>query len=174
MAGVLAAEGLQTERERKLNLLVTVLLIIMINIYTTDSIGAVLEKIAQGLRYIWPDPDYEVANASAISYRRYQVGARPMVALFQEVCQPMASPDTPGAFMFGLRLMALDGTTEDVPDTAANAAVFGRHQSDRRCRGSTWSSAAPTPLSTLVSGPITPANGLVAFDYYAQSSLVCC
>jgi hypothetical protein len=131
MAGVLAAEGLQTERERKLNLLVTVLLIIMINIYTTDSIGAVLEKIAQGLRYIWPDPDYEVANASAISYRRYQVGARPMVALFQEVCQPMASPDTPGAFMFGLRLMALDGTTEDVPHTAANAAVFGRHQSDR-------------------------------------------
>ena len=36
IAGVLAAEGLQTERERKLNLLVTVLLIIMINIYTTD------------------------------------------------------------------------------------------------------------------------------------------
>ena len=131
IARVLAAEGLQTERERKLNLLVTVLLIIMINIYTTDSIGAVLEKIAQGLRYIWPDPDYEVANASAISYRRYQVGARPMVTLFQEVCQPMASPDTPGAFMFGLRLMALDGTTETVPDTPANAAVFGRHQSDR-------------------------------------------
>lgn len=131
IAGVLAAEGMQTERERKLNLLVTVLLIIMINIYTTDSIGAVLEKIAQGLRYIWPDPDYQVANASAISYRRYQVGARPLVALFQEVCQPLATPDTPGAFMFGLRLMALDGTTEDVPDTPANAAVFGRHQSDR-------------------------------------------
>ena len=131
IAGVLSAEGLQTERERKLNLWVTVLLIIMINIYTTDSIGAVLEKIAQGLRYIWPDPDYQVANASAISYRRYQVGARPLVALFQQVCQPLASPDTPGAFQFGLRLMALDGTTEDVPDTPANAAAFGRHQSGR-------------------------------------------
>ena len=55
IAGVLTAEGLQTERERKLNLWVTVLLIIMINIYTTDSIGTVLEKIGQGLRYIWPD-----------------------------------------------------------------------------------------------------------------------
>ena len=131
IAGVLSAEGLQTERERKLNLLVTVLLLIMINIYTTDAIGAVLEKIAQGLRYIWPDPDYQVANASAISYRRYQVGARPMVALFQQVCQPLATLDTPGAFMFGLRLMALDGTTENVPDTAANAAVFGRHQNNR-------------------------------------------
>ena len=131
IAGVLTAEGLQTERERKLNLWVTVLLIIMINIYTTDSIGAVLEKIGQGLRYIWPDPDYQVANASAISYRRYQVGARPLVALFQQVCQPLASPDTPGAFMFGLRLMAIDGTKEDVPDTPENAAVFGRHHTDR-------------------------------------------
>ena len=128
---VLEAEGLQTERERKLNLWVTVLLIIMINIYTTEAMGAVLEKIAQGLRYIWPNPDYQVANASAISYRRYQVGARPMVALFQHVCQPLATVETPGAFLFGLRLMAIDGTTEDVPDTPANAAVFGRHQSDR-------------------------------------------
>ena len=131
VVSVLTAAGLQTERERKLNLWVTVLLIIMINIYTTDSIGAVLEKIAQGLRYIWPDPDYQVANASAISYRRYQVGTRPLVALFHQVCQPLASPDTPGAFLFGLRLMALDGTTEDVPDTPANAAAFGRHHSDR-------------------------------------------
>ena len=131
IAGVLVGEGLQTERERKLNLWLTVLLIIMINIYTTDSIGAVLEKIAQGLRYIWPDPDYQVANASAISYRRYQVGARPLVALFHQVCQPLATPDTPGAFLVGLRLMALDGTTEDVPDTPANAVAFGRHQSDR-------------------------------------------
>ncbi|NJN99871.1 MAG: IS4 family transposase [Anaerolineales bacterium] len=131
IAAVLAAEGRLTARERKLNLLVTVLLIIMMNLYTADSIGAVLEKMAQGLRYIWPDPDYQVPNASAVSYRRDQVGARPVVALFHQVCRPLAEPDTPGAFLFGLRLMALDGTTEDVPDTPANAAAFGRHESDR-------------------------------------------
>ena len=126
IAAVLAAEGRATERERKLNLLVTVRLIIMLNIYTSDAMSAVLEKMAQGLRYIWPDPDYVLPNASAISYRRDQVGARAMVALFHQVCQPLATPDTPGAFLFGLRLMALDGTTEDVPDTPANGAVFGR------------------------------------------------
>jgi len=131
IAAILEAEGQQTERERKLNLLVTVLLVIMLNIYTTYSIGDVLEKMVQGLRYIWPDPDYVIPNDSAISYRRYQVGARPMVALFHQVCQPLATSATPGAFLFGLRLMALDGTTEDVPDTPANAATFGRHQSDR-------------------------------------------
>ena len=131
IAGVLAAEGRLTHRERKLNLLVTVLLVIMINIYTSDSMADVLEKMAQGLRYIWPDPDYRVPNASAISYRRYQLGARPLVALFHQVCQPIASPDTPGAFLFGLRLMAIDGATEDVPDTPANVAVFGRYQAAR-------------------------------------------
>jgi hypothetical protein len=131
IAAVLAAEGRFTERERKLNLLVTVLLVIMMNLYTADSIGAVLEKMAQGLRYIWPDPDYQVPNASAVSYRRDQVGARPVVALFHQICQPLAEPDTPGAFLFGLRLMAIDGTTEDVPDTPANEAAFGRHESDR-------------------------------------------
>ena len=131
IAAVLAAEGRFTERERKLNLPVTVLLVIMMNLYTTDAIGAVLEKMAQGLRYIWPDPDYQVPNASAVSYRRDQGGARPVVALFHQVCQPLAEPDTPGAFLFGLRLMALDGTTEDVADTPANVAAFGRHESDR-------------------------------------------
>jgi len=128
---VLAAEGQLTQRERKLNLIVTVLLVIMMNIYTSDSMADVLEKMAQGLRYIWPDPDYVMPNASAITYRRYQVGARPMVALFHQVCQPLASPDTPGAFLFGLRLMAIDGSTDDVPDTPANVAVFGRHQGQR-------------------------------------------
>jgi hypothetical protein len=131
IAAVLAAEGRFTERERKLNLLVTVLLMIMINLYTADSIGAVLEKMSQGLRYIWPDPDYLVPNPSAVSYRRDQVGARPMVTLFHQVCQPLAEPNTPGAFLFGLRLMALDGTTEAVADTPANVAAFGRHESGR-------------------------------------------
>jgi hypothetical protein len=131
IVAILAAEGRQTQRERKLNLWVTVLWVIMLNLYTSCSMSEVLEKMAQGLRYIWPDPDYIVPNDSALSYRRYQVGARPLVALFHEVCQPLATPTTPGAFLFGLRLMALDGTTEDVADTPANAATFGRHQSDR-------------------------------------------
>lgn len=42
----------------------------------------------------------------------------------------MATPQTPGAFRFGRRLMAIDGTVEDLPDTPENVAVFGRHHSD--------------------------------------------
>lgn len=127
----LEAEGVETIRERKLNMVVVVLLVIALNIYTYLSIGHAMRKIAQGLRFIWCDPDYEPPQDSAITYRRYQLGARPLVNLFHRVCRPMATVETPGAFLFGLRLMAIDGSTEDVPDTPANAAVFGRHQGDR-------------------------------------------
>jgi hypothetical protein len=127
----LDAEGVQAQRERKLSLAVTMLVVIAMNLYTQVPIGHVLRKLAQGLRLIWPDPAYAVPTASAITYRRYQLGARPLVALFQQVCQPIATPQTPGAFLFGLRLMALDGTVEDVPDTPANAKAFGRPTNDR-------------------------------------------
>jgi hypothetical protein len=127
----LAAEGVETIRERKLNLLVVVMLIIVMNLYTHVSIGGVMKKLGRGLRYVWPNPDYRLPGASAIVYRRKQLGARPMVHLFHQVCQPLAQANTPGAFLFGLRLMGIDGSVEDVPDTPENAKVFGRHHSDR-------------------------------------------
>ncbi len=33
--------------------------------------------------------------------------------------------ETPGAFLGGLRVMAIDGTVLDVPDSQNNALVFG-------------------------------------------------
>lgn len=128
---VLADHSLVTERERKLSLVVTLFLTITLHLFTGLSLGHVLQKMAQGLRFIWSDPDYRVAGASAITYRRYQLGARPLVALFHRICRPLATPRTPGAFLFGLRLMAIDGTVEDVADTPANVAAFGRYHGHR-------------------------------------------
>ena len=76
-------------------------------------------------------PPAAIRAAAAIAQARARLGARPVVALFHAVCRPLATEQTPGAFLFGLRLMALDGTTEDVPDSPANARTFGRHHSDR-------------------------------------------
>jgi hypothetical protein len=123
--------GVQEVRERKLSMVTVVLLTIAMGIYTRLSLGDVMGQVARGLRYIWPNPDYTVPKDSAIAYRRYQLGARPVVNLFHRVCRPMATPETPGAFLFGLRLMAFDGTVEDVPDTPENVAAFGRHTGSR-------------------------------------------
>ncbi|WP_246605521.1 hypothetical protein [Sphaerospermopsis torques-reginae] len=48
-----------------------------------------------------------------------------MTRLFEMVAKPLATIQTPGAFLGNLRLMAIDGTVFDVPDTPANAKVFG-------------------------------------------------
>lgn len=127
----LEAENIQTSRVRKLNLLVTVLIIVGMNLYPYLSIGHVMQKMGRGLRFIWPDPNYDVVKDSALSYRRYQVSPRVMVRLFRQICRPIATPDTKGAFLFDLRMMAIDGTEETIPDTPANEAVFGRHHTGR-------------------------------------------
>jgi hypothetical protein len=131
IAQVLAAEGVAAQRVRKLDLPLTLLVIIGMNIYPYLSIGHVIQKLARGLRFIWPDADYEVPKDSAMSYRRYQLGVPVMARLFRHICRPIATPETKGAFCFGLRTMAIDGTTETLPDTPANAAVFGRHHTNR-------------------------------------------
>ncbi len=128
---VIAQEGVGEARQRRLTMVLVVWLVIALHLFPSVSIGGVLRKLARGLRFIWFDPSISLPTDSAIAYRRAQLGARPIVGLFKQVCQPIATPQTRGAFLFGLRAMALDGTTEDVPDTPANAAVFGRHTSAR-------------------------------------------
>ena len=128
---VIADLGVGEQRVRKLPAGVTLLLCIAMGLFTNMALEQVLHKMVKGLRYIWPDPNYRTATKSAISQARQRLGARPVVEVFHRVCHPLASEATPGAFLFGLRLMALDGTTEDVPDSPANAAYFGRHQGPR-------------------------------------------
>src|SRR2546429_7058930 len=53
-------------------------------------------------------------------------GPEPLRALFAAVCTPMATETTAGAFYRGWRLVAVDGTTFDVPDSVANVGYFGR------------------------------------------------
>ena len=89
---VVAAHGPPQCRDRKLNAALTVLLVIAMHLYTHLSLGHVLRQLAVGLRYIWPDARYVVAGDAAISYRRYQLGPRPLMALFRRVCRPMATP----------------------------------------------------------------------------------
>jgi hypothetical protein len=54
-----------------------------------------------------------------------------MARLFKAVCQPLATPATLGGFAYGLRLVALDGSVDEVPDSEANSAYFGRSSTQR-------------------------------------------
>ena len=124
----LATYGPGGTRKRRLTLQAVVWLVIVMHLFSQSSVAHVFQHLVRGLRFLWPDPLYQVPGDAALSYRRYQLGAKPLVALFHAICRPMATQETQGAFLFGLRLMAIDGTTEDVADTPENVRAFGRHQ----------------------------------------------
>lgn len=67
-----------------------------------------------------------LAGKAAISHARGRLGAEPMGKLFERVARPLAGPDTPGCWLAGRRLVAIDGTCLDLADTPANDGFFGR------------------------------------------------
>lgn len=67
-----------------------------------------------------------LANKAAISHARDRLGPEPMALLFERVARPLAAKETPGCWLAGRRLVAVDGTCLDLPDTPANDSHFGR------------------------------------------------
>lgn len=67
---------------------------------------------------------------SSLCEARQRLGVEPVRQLHAAVVRPLARLDTPGAFYHGLRLMAIDGTVLDVPDSPANGE-FGRSSGGR-------------------------------------------
>jgi hypothetical protein len=74
---------------------------------------------------------WRVPTTAAIGRARLRLGPEPLRALFTRVCRPVAVARTQGAWYRRWRLVAVDGTVFDVPDTAANAQFFGRPGTSR-------------------------------------------
>lgn len=115
------------ERKRKLPSQLVVCLVIAMSLWSSDSMGTVLKSLVNGLSRQWTrlGQYWKVPSSSSISEARQRVGCRVMSQLFERIVRPLATPETPLAFLGGLRIMAVDGTVLDVPDSQANAKVFG-------------------------------------------------
>ncbi len=144
IAAALAEAGRSTRRVRKITLEAAIWLVLGMNLFAQVSIDYVWERLTAGLRLLSAldnaDDRRLLPSKSALCARRYQLGPRPLRKLFERVCRPLAAPGTCGAFLGGLRLMAIDGHMEDTPDTRENSAVFGR------CTGGRGHSAFPQVL----------------------------
>jgi hypothetical protein len=82
--------------------------------------------IPQVWRRLHPGADGPDPVESAFCQARDRLGVPPLRRLFDEVARPMATHQTVGASYRGWRLMGLDGTALDLPDTPDDARVFGR------------------------------------------------
>ena len=73
-----------------------------------------------------------LADKSAITKARVRLGADAAQGSCSRAWpRPLAGPDTPGAWYRGRRLVSLDGTTIDLPDTPDLEQRFGRPAASR-------------------------------------------
>lgn len=95
-------------------------------LFSSGSYQEVMRSLVAGLEWInhrylpWHLP-----TKAAIFKARSRLGYEVMDELFSEVARPAAQPGGPG-FLHGWRLVAVDGTTLDIPDTPANERFYGR------------------------------------------------
>ncbi len=145
------------QRVRKLPATTVMVVCVAMNLYATDCLSHVFFRLVSGLRWMLADPGGWRVSKGALCQARYRLGARPLVALFRRVCsRPLATPSTPGAFLFGLRLMALDGTTLEVPDTSHNERAFGKPGASRGT--SAWPQVRVLALSECATHAVLDAG----------------
>lgn len=158
---VLADTGRQSQRQRQLPARLVVYYVMALALYAQASYGEVLRCLFEGVRWLrLGGTDVALADKSAITKARARLGTAPLRALFARVARPLAEADTPGAWYRGRRLVSLDGTTIDLPDSPALEERFGRPGASRGA-----SSFPQLRLLTLTETG-THAIFAIAFDRY--------
>ena len=77
----------------------------------------VLKNLIDGLNEIWLKTGkyWKIPCKAAITKTRKRLGSAVMRQLFHQLVRPMATTKTVGAFINGLRVVAIDGTCLDIP-----------------------------------------------------------
>src|SRR5205823_2569216 len=139
----------QERRKRLLPARLVVALVIGLGLWAREGLVDVLKNLVDGLREgdLAPSRAWHPPVKSAVSQARRRLGPRPLFLLFRRLAGPIAPDGLPGAFLFGLRLMAIDGSTLDLPDTPENDRAFGRPSTTLKDGTTRW---GPFPQVKLV------------------------
>jgi Insertion element 4 transposase N-terminal/Transposase DDE domain len=124
---VIAAAGRTEQRHRSLPARVMAYFAIGMALHSEGSYEDIIGLLTDGLA--WSSPAEELVklpSKSAIFQARERLGFEPVEALFRRVARPLATAVTPGSWLGGRRLVAIDGTCLDVADTVDNDRFFGR------------------------------------------------
>ena len=134
---VVQETGRAEQRRRLLPARVVVYFVLALALYAHAAYEEVMRCLVEGLgwaqqarrgRRTWPW--WHVPGASALAEARERLGAEPLRVLFERAARPLATRATRGAWYRGWRVMVMDGTCLDVPDSPANQAL-GRSKSGR-------------------------------------------
>lgn len=130
---VVAETGRLERRQRLLPARVLVYYVLALALHSEASYEEVMRYVVDGLLWgaVWPGSAWRVPTKGALFKGRVRLGVEPLRTLFERVAQPLGDRTGPGIAYRDQRLVSLDGTTLDVPDTSENAAYFGRPGSGR-------------------------------------------
>jgi hypothetical protein len=127
---VIQQTGRAEQRRRLLLARGVVYWVLALALYSQAAYEEVLRCLVEGWavrarrgRRSWPY--WHVPGASALGEARTRLGAEPLKALFAQAARPLATPATRGAWYRHWRVIIVDGTCLDVPDSPANQ-VLGR------------------------------------------------
>ncbi len=117
----------KARRVRLSTALTLVLFVIAMALWSRRNQCQVWQSLVGKLSDLHPaEPKSSISDAG-LSGRRKELGSQGLQALMRERCQVLAQRSTmPTAFFGRYRLMAIDGTLFNTPDTQANTAAFGR------------------------------------------------
>ncbi|WP_227997292.1 IS4 family transposase [Nocardia australiensis] len=129
---VIAEAGRTQQRHRALPARVMAYFSIGMALHSEGSYEDVFAQLTDGLSWSsgWSQ-SWSPPSKSAIFQARSRLGYEPVRDLFFRVARPVAGVDTPGSWLAGRRLVAIDGTCLDLADTPGNAEFFGRPASSR-------------------------------------------
>jgi hypothetical protein len=127
MEEAITAAGCRERRRRLLPALAVMVFVLGCCLFAGEGYGEVARKLAGQLERAAGRPRWQVPGISALCQARARLGPGPFAVLFDRLASPLATAATPGATAFSRQvlLLAADGTTLDVPASAANIAAFG-------------------------------------------------
>jgi hypothetical protein len=129
---VIERSARREQRYRLLPARLVVYYVLAMTLFREAGYEEVLRELTEGLAWASGAAEgLELPSSVAISKARARLGPEPLAALFDAGCVPLATPATPGGFYRGWRLVSMDGSTLDTPDTADNVATFGKPGSGR-------------------------------------------
>jgi hypothetical protein len=97
-----------------------------------DAYREVVLKLTKGVKDALAAVGWQVPAATALTGVRRRVGERPLELVFRRVCSALSPGRAPWSHLGGLLVVAVDGTTVEAWDSAANAAAFGRPGSRKK------------------------------------------
>ena len=114
-------------RRVRLSTLVALVLFVMgMALWSRRNQCQVWQSLVGQLTELHPLQPSSTISDSGLSGRRQALGSQGLQALMRDRCQLIAHPSSmPSAFYGRYRIMAIDGTLFNTPDTPANRAAFG-------------------------------------------------